>query len=323
MRWVAPVVLLLSGCASYDSFTLPQTGGGEEGAYRMVLDPGPVLEPDAGSWDSSDVLNPSIVRFQGRLLNLYSGFDGTTWHTGLAESGDGRTWRKLGRILSPDPASWEGDRYIAANGAAVVWRGEVWYYFQAGRKPRVGLLRSRDGRKWERHKDPVIPVGPRGSWDELGVADPYVLEVDGKLYLYYLGMDRAKRQRLGVARSEDGVQWTKLRSNPVMELGSAEAFDGGGLGEPAVWRARGWYWMLYTGRARNEQRRLALVRSRDGVRWSAPLWVAGGDAAWNREVVCDPEVDAGSGQVWFGGGDKASPDERLNGKIGTGRLEFR
>ncbi len=93
--------------------------------------------------------------------------------------------------------------------------------------------------------------------------------------MFYLGMDRARRQRLGVAMSGDGVSWYKLRSNPILELGDYGAFDENGLGEPAVWAARGYYWMLYTGRDRNEVRRLGLARSRDGVRWEKlPMVIA-------------------------------------------------
>ena len=119
--------------------------------------------------------------------------------------------------------------------------------------------------------------GRAGSWDESGVADPYVIERNGELYMYYLGMDRARRQRLGVARSHDGVVWEKLISNPIMELGASGAFDEMGLGEPAVWSSGGSYWMLYTGRARGEKRRIGLAKSPDGISWVAPAFGDRGD----------------------------------------------
>ncbi len=58
----------------------------------------------------------------------------------------------------------------------------------------------------------MLPVGPYGSWDERGVADPYVIRAGRGYYMFYLGMDRARRQRLGVAESRDGVSWYKLRT---------------------------------------------------------------------------------------------------------------
>ncbi len=146
------------------------------------------------------------------------------------------------------------------------------------------MAQSADGLVWNKRDRPVLDTGPRGSWDERGVADPYVVSFGDFLYMFYLGQDRAHRQRLGVARSRDGVEWTKLRDNPVLELGGPGEFDERGLGEPAVWTSSGWYWMLYTGRDRHEQRRIGLARSHDGVRWEkvgAGAIFAGGDD-WNR-----------------------------------------
>jgi hypothetical protein len=107
-----------------------------------------------------------------------------------------------------------------------------------------------------------------------------------------------------------------------LELGGPGSFDENGLGEPAVWQSHGYYWMLYTGRDGNENRRLGLARSTDGVRWVKLPAVFGGSQPWNSKVLCDPavEVSGGSILVWFGGGDVASPDENLNGQIGMGVL---
>ncbi|HWQ55057.1 MAG TPA: hypothetical protein VN442_15325 [Bryobacteraceae bacterium] len=270
-----------------------------------------------------DVLNPSVVRRDGVYWNFYSGFDGRVWHTGAAVSDDGVRWTRQGRVLSPNPRSWEGE-YIAANGSALLHAGELFYWYQAGPResPSLGLARSRNGRHWTRHGAPVLGPGPRGSWDERGVADPYVIRMEPWFYMYFLGQDRARRQRLGVARSSDGVRWEKLRTNPVVELGEPGAFDEVGLGEPAVWQAEGWWWMLYTGRDRREHRRLGLARSRDGVAWERLPGAMAGAEAWNSTVLCDPaiEVVRDGVRVWFGGGDAPSPDENLHGQIGLGML---
>jgi hypothetical protein len=314
-------VCCLSGCGRYADFTLPPLPGGDTRAtYRFEAQAAPVLSyGQAGDWDAADALNPSVAG----SLNLYSGFDGRTWHTGLATLGAGGAWRKQGRVLSPDPATWEG-RYIAANGPVLAHDGGYLYWYQAGPKdtPRIGLARSRDGRTWQKVPHPVLDLGPRSSWDERAVADPYVVRIGAWFYLYYLGQDRARRQRLGVARSADGVTWEKLRTNPILELGAYGAFDEVGLGEPAVWQAQGFYWMFYTGRDTAEHRRLGLARSSDGVRWQRLPEVFAGDQPWNSKVLCDPtvEVRGDTVAVWFGGGDVASPDENLHGQIGFGVL---
>jgi predicted GH43/DUF377 family glycosyl hydrolase len=311
--------LLLAGCGHYADFTLPALAG-SQGIPQIVRNAVPVLEPTPGAWDSRDVLNPSVVLRDGRYLNFYSGFDGHTWHTGLAESSNGTQWRKVGRVLSPDPRTWEGS-YIAANGSALYYEGRYWYWYQAGprERPQIGLARSADLRKWTKESQPVVPLGPLGSWDERAVADPYVVSVGEWLYLYYLGQDRARVQRLGLARSHDGIRWEKLRSNPILE--PATGAEENGLGEPAVWQKDNSYWMLYTGRDAHEVRTLGLASSADGVHWRRLKTITG--EGWNAKVLCDPTVIVHSGQIelWFGGGDVASPDENLHGQIGTGWIQ--
>src|SRR6185436_9214396 len=228
--------------------------GGPRAPFTWEARPDPVIPHG----DASDVLNPSVVHFQGAYWNLYSEFDGRTWHTAVATSSNGRAWLKLWRVLSPQ--GWEGS-YIAANGSALVAGDEIFYWYEAGDPLRIAFARSRDGRTWARLVEPVVPVGPRGSFDERAVADPNVIRAGDYYYLFYLGQDRARRQSLGIARSSDGLVWEKLRANPILEPGAPGTFDENGLGEPAVWSSGGHWWMLYTGRDSKEQRRLGLAQS--------------------------------------------------------------
>lgn len=313
-----PVVLFilaifgLSGCGNYRDFLLPQQPGGPNVTWKWQARPQPVITRGApGWWDAVDVLNPSVLQRGGNYLNFFSGYDGNAWHTGLAMSTDGIAWRKQGEILSD-----------ALNGSAIARGSEILYYYQAGDPVEIRLGISSDGRTWAHTGRPVLSVGPYESWDERGVADPYVIRAGNAYYMFYLGMDRARRQRLGVAESQDGVTWYKLRSNPILELGEYGAFDANGLGEPAVWTARGYYWMLYTGRDRDEVRRLGMARSRNGVRWEKLPLVIAGDQPWDSKVICDPTVIANDDRVtvWFGGGDKPRPDQNIDGQIGLGTL---
>jgi predicted GH43/DUF377 family glycosyl hydrolase len=316
----------LAACACYGRFALPpEPGGGVSLGFRWSSEAAPALSPSAaGGWDSVDVLNPSVVRRGETYYNLYSGFNGRTWSTGLSTSSDGRKWTKIGRVLSPGPTAWEGD-YIAANGSALVSGDEFLYWYQAGTPPGIGLARSHDGRTWLKEPEAVLKPGPRGSWDERGVADPFVIRIQARYYMYYLGQDRARRQRLGLARSDDGIHWQRLVSNPILELGEAGSFDENGLGEPAVWAFHGHYWMLYTGRDRREYRRIGQAWSLDGMRWNRlPAdTVFAGPEAWNSKVVCDPSVllEGSRILVWYGGGNVAAPAENLRGQIGLATLE--
>jgi predicted GH43/DUF377 family glycosyl hydrolase len=316
------LLLPLSGCRNYADFSLPPLSGGDSNlTFSLDALPQPVIEHGS----DSDVLNPSVVHGPSGYLNFYSAFDGASWRTVMAPSSDGIHWQPGETVQRPDPRTWQA-AYIAANGAALLHGGEFWHWFEAGPRTalRIGLARGSDPHRWRTEPAPVLDRGPYMSWDERDVADPYVLRIDPYFYMYYLGQDRADppRQRIGLARSTDGIHWTKLRTNPVLELGETGAFDAGDLGEPAVWTSHGFYWMLYTGTDSAAHRRLGLARSSDGVHWQKLPTVFAGTEAWNSKVLCDATVlvEGSEVRVWFGGGDVASPDEHLHGQIGYGIL---
>jgi hypothetical protein len=79
---LAAISLALAACRPYAGFTLPKPEGTRrdlrprlEAASEPVLGRGP-----AGSFDSVDALNPSLVR-RGGVVQLYSGYDGNIWRT--------------------------------------------------------------------------------------------------------------------------------------------------------------------------------------------------------------------------------------------------
>lgn len=306
---LAVAALALASCGRYAAFTLPPVSGGDPRlTFAFDEQPAPLISA------VGDALNPAVVEFRGKRTMLYSLYDGV-WRT-AADSGV---------VLSPNPRTWEGS-YIAANGAAEADAGLLRYWYVAGERNagRIGLATSEDGSHFVRHGAPVLGPGPFDSWDERAVADPYVIRIGEYSYMYYLGHDRAipPRQRIGIARSRDGIQWEKLIANPVLSPGPPGSFDEAGVGEPAVWNSNGYYWMLFTGRDFGERRRLGLARSTDGTHWEKMPQVFTGASAWDSKVMCDPSVvvEDGKIEVWFGGGDIASPDENLHGKIGFGIL---
>ena len=98
--------------------------------------------------------------------------------------------------------------------------GQFWYWYEAGAEgPAAHLAGALDGRPHLAHGAGArARHRPRQAWDERAVADPYVIRIGAYFYMYYLGQDRAGRQRLGVARSSDGIHWEKLRANPILEM---------------------------------------------------------------------------------------------------------
>ena len=330
MKCAAVVVAFaaLSSCGKYADFNLPPPDAtGPRAPFSWEAMPQPVLGRGPEAWDSVDVLNPSVVRFYDSYWNFYSGFDGSKWSTGAATSTDGVAWKKVGRALAPEGWESPGPAGQGSNGSALVEQGEILYWYVAGNPPGIALARSKDGLNFAKRETPVMRPGPRGSFDEMGAADPYVIRRGDYFYLFYLGQNRARRQTIGLARSRYGIEWEKLRTNPALELGAEGTFDENGLGEPAVWTSGGFYWMLYTGRDKAEHRRVGLARSLDGIHWDkdTSFTPISGNQPWDSQVICDPTVELQGNdiRVWFGGGDVAHPVANIHGQIGFGVLHGR
>ncbi|HEY4301520.1 MAG TPA: hypothetical protein VGM73_11640 [Candidatus Didemnitutus sp.] len=295
---------------------------------RMVADPVLTRGTAKSDWDHVDLLNPSVLRTADGFEAFYSGFNGTIWQTGVATSPDGLTWTKQpgNPVLAPGATRYARTA-IAANGDAFIVGGQVHYVFQGQDEhgtPTIGEGISVDGRTFPiLSSRPVIDAGPKGAWDEVGVGDPSVIAHGGTYYLYYLGMNAAGAQRIGVARSTDGVAWQKYAGNPIVDAGPAGSFDENGIGEPAVVFVAPNFYMLYTGRDAHEGRNLGLAVARDPVHWRKisrePLVSAAMRHDWDRAVVCDPSIvrdGRGGLLVFFGGGDVAHPAHGLDGNVG-------
>ena len=286
----------------------------------------PVLYAEQNTWECVDVLNPSVIRWNDAYYNYYSGFDGITWRTGLAMSEDGVHWvqSEENPILDVREDGWDAS-YIAANGSAILYNDKVYYYYQGleqgSDSSAIGLAISSDGVHFEQRETLPVFKGME-DWECAGVADPYVISFRGRLYMYYLGMDAMGIQRIGVACSDDGVNWTAYKNNPIMDIGIRGAFDEKGLGEPSVIYKAPYFYMLYTGRNAAEQRNIGMAVSLDGVAWVKLHDEGIADLSkntWNNQVICDTtllEKENGDFWVWYGGGNVPSPAENLNGMIG-------
>jgi predicted GH43/DUF377 family glycosyl hydrolase len=216
-----------------------------------VLDTGP-----DGAWDSLTIDTPEVVAdTDGYKLYYYgsSSSDGSGASIGLATSSDGLTFTRWGTapVLQPGPpGSWD-ERWVES--PAVIWLPEqgrylMWYSgMDAAWRARVGLATSTDGVVWVKYAgNPVLDVGPSGSWEDYWVAVPGVIRWGEGFLMVYSGVSEADLADgvaddvgVGIAFSADGVTWRRLAANPVMTTQSPphdQAVDHGGPWAPDLVR---------------------------------------------------------------------------------------
>ena len=69
---------------------------------------------------------------------------------------------------------------------------------------------------------PVISLGKPGDFDDMHIFAPCVAKENGRYYLWYSGSRGTVAERvfrLGLATSDDAVEFTKVSGNPVYEFG--------------------------------------------------------------------------------------------------------
>jgi len=168
------------------------------------------------------------------------------WHVsvGHAVSTDLRTWNVVADALRPagEPQSGAADAwdsYTTWTGSVIQYEG-LWYMFYTGSRlserglvQRVGLAKSPDLMRWEKHAaNPVISADPRwyemldlDSWHDHAWRDPYVFQHPDSGEFHALITARSHpdsappdaRGVIGHARSSDLLNWDVLP--PLTEPG--------------------------------------------------------------------------------------------------------
>lgn len=202
-----------------------------------------VLEPGSGTdWDSI-ILDFDIVRDKGTWYMYYTGSKdvGKTYpdHIGLATSSNGISWTKYSGnpILKAEVDSFDYD-YLTT--PQVVKDGSVWRMYYGGATHDsvtdyidVCYATSTDGVNWTKStNNPVIAHStPTNKWDgRLAQPTGLAQAANGSLLLYYRGKGTSGINYLGLAQSNDGVNWAKNTSNPLRSASTTGWEDGWFLG---------------------------------------------------------------------------------------------
>lgn len=84
--------------------------------------------------------------------------------------------------------------------------------------------------------------------------------------MYYAGYD-GEKEVIGMATSENGIEWLKHSKNPVLDAGKNEDWDGKQTSNPSVLFKNGIFHMWYQGKDSNGICRVGYATSKNGVHW--------------------------------------------------------
>ncbi len=146
--------------------------------------------------------------------------------------------------------------------------------------------------------NPVLDVGQPGAWDDKGCGCFSVVEANDRFHLYYMGAGEKNSWRIGLATSENGIDWQRSSANPVLPQGSAGSWDDKAVSMPYVLNDNGRLSLYYSGSGKGGG--FGLATSKDGVKWqrhgNAPVLLGNGGSM-------DPCVRKFDGRfhIWYVG----------------------
>jgi predicted GH43/DUF377 family glycosyl hydrolase len=272
MRPLVPAVLLalLAGCSSTTGSPSPTVTPLPVAALSFT-ETEPVVTRELSGLPDERYINPGALIEADGTYHLYPNAF-STW-PGLVQvphltSGDGVSWEAAsdGPVLTSEdiPFGDEGadvsTGYVAADGTWVlifetVSRSQPWVLGMA-------TAPGPDG-PWTIESEPILAGGAAGSWDAGGLSWPSVVQHDGEFLMYFTGLDqpRGGLGAIGLARSTDGLSWTK-KAEPVL---SAELqWEARSLDRPRVAATDKGLVMVYSGRRLTDR---GVAWSQDGVSW--------------------------------------------------------
>jgi predicted GH43/DUF377 family glycosyl hydrolase len=180
----------------------------------------------------------------GRFVGTYHAYPGSGYEVGpgvigLCFSNDLKNWEVGEPVLRPGlPGEWD------AGGLYKSWLMEVegtFYLFynaknhdRRGWIEQTGFATSNDLVNWEKSpKNPVLPNGPAGSFDDLFASDPCVLWDGNRWVMFYFGNSTDGHARDGVAFSQNLIQWEKA-IELLIDVGSPGSIDDKYAHKPAM-----------------------------------------------------------------------------------------
>jgi predicted GH43/DUF377 family glycosyl hydrolase len=194
---------------------------------------------------------------------LRPGYEGVAW------SDDGFTWERatdepILSVYQEECASWEKDCIYQP--WLLEHDGSYYNFYNAanGKIEQIGLAVSKNLLNWERHENnPVIPVGPEGSYNERFSSDSKIFwDKDHWVSLFFgVGQDGA---HIMAAFSRDLYHWT-VDPEPIYKAGgNPSGLDNQYAHKVSlVWNpSNNTYYMFYCAVDKNNRRGIGLITNK-------------------------------------------------------------
>lgn len=234
---------IFAGFTSQVYLTLNPTGSGTGSIYIYVnwgvpsnyswIDyyNNPIITPVGNMYDNvGGVAQPVVIYDEGLYKMWYHGMgrvEGEPWKTYIhyKESVDGINWTTLqNQVMYPGFNTWDSK---SVSSGAVLKEDGIYKMYYCGfsneyENWHIGLATSADGISWNKNPQPIL-YGTTG-W-EYQIIPSAIIKINSTYFLYYTGRN-LPQSRIGLAISNDGINFTKYSGNPILTNDHPWEMDG-------------------------------------------------------------------------------------------------
>jgi predicted GH43/DUF377 family glycosyl hydrolase len=236
---------------------------GSATTYRWIdFNNNPVLTKSKIPTFQTGVTLPKVI-YDGTLYAMWFGTTYSKGGIGRTTSQDGISWTNVQttNIIASD-SGWDNGR--VTTGALLRKNNQYYMYYNAFSKNnpvfQCGLAFSADGIEWQKYSQPVLTAP---SWG-YSVVTSDIIAVDSMYIMYFSGAT-SNGNRVGLAISYDGINWSHYGNGPV--LSPTNVWEGNSVYAPSVKKEGNIYTMVYMGGKPGSGSGFGEAFSTDGIHW--------------------------------------------------------
>lgn len=204
---------------------------------------GEVNQDPEAVYESKGLCAPSALVIDGKVNLFYQTYgNGPKDAICHASSTDGIhfTRNKTNPIFHPE-GSWTCGRAIDAE--VISFKGKYYLYY-ATRDPnyKIQMLGvavapgntnfNRDD--WQNISTEAPMLKPELPWEKDCIEGASVINIKGELFMFYAAAYNNAPQQIGVAKSSDGINWTRISDEPFLANGKPGEWNSSESGHPHI-----------------------------------------------------------------------------------------
>ncbi len=202
------------------------------------------LMPLVGEVERNGIGAPGAVVLDGAIHLFYQTYgNGTGDAICHAVSRDGLNFeRNAGNPIFRPRGEWTCGRAIDAD---VLVHGDTLFLGCATRDPNFKVQKlvmatapldaDFGPQSWTQRGEGSI-LEPQLNWEGECIEAPALLRRDGKFWMFYAGAYNASPQQIGLAVSDDGIDWRRTSDKPFLPNGAPGSWNADESGHPGVLR---------------------------------------------------------------------------------------